>query len=247
MVLCALAGITTAVGIRHYRRPDTRESGLEVERSILTKCIEHLEQPEYAVEKNILYEKYRSRLEHVNGTLSGKKTTPDVATKKEPKTESRSSSKEVAVGSKDQKTEIKDPIPDKDVKTVKVDTDTTPAGKDTPVRPPKEELKGKSQVKKKGSKPAGKDTRARRPPAPKAPVHDTSPKQAPKSVAQTGKRPAPEPVDVKDAKPEKVKETKERQASKSQSTDNVEVQEDLEKIKNDIHRALSKLEQVEAD
>ena len=256
LVLCALAGIAAAVGIRRYRRPNTREIRLEVERGILAKCMEHLEQPEYAAERNILYEKYQRRLEHVSDTLSGKKTTSDMTAKEGERKEQKAKNETVAgkpggkkpgapkkgtVADKGQKTTIKGPVRGKDAKT---DADIAPATKVAPPESPKVERRGKGQVKKTRNKPAGKDTDATRRPAPKAPVHDTPPKQTPDDISQTVK-PAAESVYAKDAKSEKVK--KEEQMPKGQGADDVEAQEDLEKIKNDIRRALSKLEQVEAD
>ena len=295
LVLCALAGIAAAVGIRRYQRPDTREIRLEVERGILAKCMEHLEQPEYAAERNILYEKYQRRLEHVSDTLSGKKTASDMTAKEGEREEQKAKNEAVAGkpggkkaeapkkgtgADKGQKTTVKDPVHSKDAKTDNGVAPATkvappespkvgrkgkgqtkkirnkPAGKDTgadvapatkvaPPESPKGGRKGKGQTKKMRNKPAGKDTGATRDPAPKAPVHDTPPKQTPGDISQTGKRPAAESVDVKDVKPEKVE--KGEQTPKGQGADDVEAQEDLEKIKNDIRRALSKLEQVEAD
>ena len=133
----------------------------------------------------------------------------------------------------------------------KVDTDTAPATEISVKQAKSQKGKIGGQAKKADrvtrNKPAGKDAGATRRPAPKAPVHDTSPKQAIDGVSQTVNRPAAESVDVKDVKSEKVEKGKRDAASKGQGTDNVETQEDLETIKNDIRRALSKLEQVEAD
>ena len=265
LVLCALAGIAAAVGIRRYRHPDTREIGLEVERSILAKCMEHLEQPEYAAERNVLYEKYQSRLEHVNDTLSGKKATSDMSAKEGERKGQRPKGKASASKSGDKKTgapkentiadrvqkTTKGPAQSKDAETGKVDTDTAPATEISVKQAKSQKGKIGGQAKKADrvtrNKPAGKDAGATRRPAPKAPVHDTSPKQAIDGVSQTVNRPAAESVDVKDVKSEKVEKGKRDAASKGQGTDNVETQEDLETIKNDIRRALSKLEQVEAD
>lgn len=277
LILCALAGAAVAIGIRRYRGPDAKQMNLEVERSILAKCMEHLEQPEYATERSVLYEKYQSKLARVNDTLPGKRPVaikddtekmPEI--KDEPGNVKTRAKKSASKGSRTKKrgakgdgtkkgddTSVKSPKKDtvnsrskrkiKTPKDITQDDHTRVTKGDAGKTSAKPKKKPKSKAKKAngaGSKPPDADTAVQRS-TPKVSAQDTSSKQMQDDTS--GQDIGTD--DKKDTKEYDNTDTGQKGSGpdKGLGTDDTDAQEDLEKIKDDIQRALSKLERAEAD
>lgn len=108
LVICALAGVSAAAITRRYL---SMKGGTE--RDILSRCVQYLERPEYAVERDVLLSTYKEKIE-------------EVYTGQTPKVSSKSKNTETSIQQPDTITDLKDKVSlqDKVVKG-KVVQDTT--------------------------------------------------------------------------------------------------------------------------